>query len=214
MFSTPALMISFGRLEFTKQALSALKKSDCGIIHVIDNGSKDGTKEWLRSHVNPFSQTLMVHYLDNNYGIAYAMNNFLAMTQGAEFCIKVDNDTIIPQDFCARMLPHMQYADVVQAKHAIIPATNPEGWQGFTKNMKRENGLIYNHFVGGSGIMFRRSLITSIPETESKILGWRQWQREHPEVRKAFCEEVEIKLLDEDGYPEEYESYYKQTGRI
>lgn len=209
-----ALMITYNRLEYTKIAFDALNDSDCDKIIVIDNGSLDGTAEWFKEMEVKYAVTI---FNKQNLGIAAAMNQFLNLTEGSEFCIKVDCDTIVPQDFCARMLPHMQYADVVQAKHHIIPATNPEGWKGFTKNMKRENGLIYNHFVGGSGIMFRRSLVTSIPETESKILGWRQWQREHPEVRKAFCEDVTIELLDttEAGTNySKYEDYYRQTGRL
>lgn len=208
----PALMICYNRLAYTKQAFNALLSSDCTFIFLIDNGSTDGSKEWALEQA---SKRVMVSVNNtDNHSIANAMNYFLHVFPHVDYFIKVDNDTIIPSDFCSRMLPLMQYADIVQAKHHIIPATNPEGWEGFTRTMKKENGLYYNHFVGGTGIMVKRSVITKIPETEWKIGGWRAWQRRYPDVKKAFTEDVEIKLLDQDGYPEEYTDYYKQTGRI
>jgi hypothetical protein len=84
------------------------------------------------------------------------------------------------------------------------------GWI-YEKNDKRD-GLLFYHFIGGSGIVFRRSSVNHIPETENKIGGWRQFQRENPHLKKAFCEDVEIKLLDEHGY-QDYPEYYKTTGR-
>jgi glycosyltransferase involved in cell wall biosynthesis len=200
-----ALMITYNRIDYTRKSLPALLRSDCNEIYVIDNGSTDGTKEYI-DHLPCFKR----HSKRNS--IASAMNYFLKWST-SEYVVKVDNDTIIPPDFCARMMPHMKHADIVQAKHSIIKATDPDGWEGFTKNMKRENGLLYNHFVGGSGIMFKRDKVKEIPETEWLIGGWRQFQREHPELKKAFCEDVEIELLDAHGY-DDYPEYYKSTGRI
>lgn len=209
----PALMICYNRLEYTKQAFAALLESDCTVIFLVDNGSTDGSAEWVRDQVKNKRVMVSVNKTDN-HSIANAMNYFLKTFEKVDYAIKVDNDTIIPPDFCARMIRYMKFADIIQAKHHIIEATNPGGWEGFTKDMKSENGLLYNHFVGGTGIMFKRSVITTIPETEWVIGGWRAWQRRYPDVKKAFVPDVEIKLLDENGYPDEYKEYYKQTGRL
>lgn len=208
----PALMICYNRLDYTKKAFEALKESDCGVMLLVDNGSTDGTREWLMKQV---SERVMVSVNDTGANtIANAMNHFLSVFRNVRHCIKVDNDTIIPKDFCEKMAKHMEFADIVQAKHYIIPETNKEGWKGFTKSMQRKNGLLYNHFVGGSGIMFKREIIKGlIPETEWAIGGWREWQRQHPRIKKAFCEDVEITLLDEHGYSD-YPEYYKKTGRL
>jgi len=205
-----ALMITFNRLDYTKKALMSLVNSDCGDIFLIDNGSTDGTVDWISEIVIP-NRTIEIYQNPRN-SIASAMNYFLRHST-SEYLIKVDNDTLIPKDFCYKMFCHMRYADIVQAKHPIIKATNPDGWEGFTKDMKRENGLLINHFVGGSGIMFKRSQVKRIPETKWVIGGWRMWQRQHPEFKKAFCEDIEIQLLDEHGYTD-YPEYYKSTGRI
>ena len=207
----PALMICYNRLDYTKQAFEALKASDCGTILLVDNGSTDGTRDWAMQQVS--SRVLVSINQTGVNTIANAMNHFLHTFKNVDYCIKVDNDTIIPPDFCALMFKHMAHADIVQAKHYIIPETHTDGWAGFTKHMTRKNGLLYHHFVGGSGIMFKRSVITTIPETDWAIGGWRAWQRRYPDIKKGFCEDVKIKLLDEHGYGD-YPEYYKQTGRL
>lgn len=108
----------------------------------------------------------------------------------------------------------MKKADIVQAKHKLIEASKVGTFDEWTSKMPADGALRFNHFVGGSGILFKRQLVNHIPETENKIMGWRTFQREHPELKKAFATDVEIELLDQDGYPEEYQEYYKQTGRV
>jgi hypothetical protein len=75
-------------------------------------------------------------------------------------------------------------------------------------------GLYLHNFVGGSGIIIRRSCIKEpLPKTDWILGGWFDWQLKHPEVKKAFYEGVEIKLLDEKGYGD-YPEYYKSTKRL
>lgn len=218
----PMLMITYNRLEFTKKALLALSKSDCGTIFVIDNNSTDGTKEWLGHLSYPSLDytyyKLKITFNRENIGIAGAMNQFLKLTAEYKIVGKVDNDTLVPVDFVDRMVPHMAKTDIVQAKHPILRETHPGGFHKWVSSMKVDGHLRFNHFVGGSGILFRRELVNEIPETDWKLGGWRQWQKDHPEVRKAFATDVEIKLLDSDkngaNYPKEYESYYQETGRL
>ncbi len=202
----PVLMITFNRIEYTKKALQALKECANVIPYVVDNGSTDGTVEFLKQ------QDIPKVFFDKNLGIAAAMNCFLMLVKQYPIVGKVDNDTIVSNDWALKMYPYMKYADVIQSKHHIIPATCPGGWDEFTRSMVKENGLLFNHYVGGSGILFKRELIKEVPETTWKLGGWRKWQLQNPEVKKAFCESVEIKLLDEHGYTD-YPEYYKTTGR-
>lgn len=210
----PVLMITHNRLEYTKQALEALFNSKGVEIYIIDNASTDGTVEWLKTQpLNILYRTL---FQKKNTGIAGAMNSFLLKTRENKYAGKVDNDTIVPADWTVKLLEALiaNKLDIVQAKHHIIPATHPEGWDGFTRGMKQPSpGVFLNHFVGGSGILFRRSAVNYIPQTEWVLEGWRQFQREHPELRKAFCDHTEIQLLDQHGY-EDYPEYYKQTKRL
>jgi glycosyltransferase involved in cell wall biosynthesis len=214
----PILMITWNRLEYTKKALEALFLSSGRKIFLIDNGSTDGTVEWLQSQ--PWTATWNMTFNKTNIGIAGAMNQFLAMTRRFEWCGKVDNDTIVPQDWALRLRDKCVHCriDIIQAKHQLAPAVaNGKTFDQWVSDMKtdfRDRSIRYHHFVGGSGIIFRRSAITQIPETDWKLYGWRQFQKDNPALKKAFCTEVEVELLDGAGDYKDYPEYYKQTGRL
>lgn len=209
----PVLMITHNRLEYTKQALDALFNSKVVEVFIIDNASTDGTVEWLQAQPCKVDWNIILN--TENLGIAGAMNQFLELTKGSIYVGKCDNDTLVPKDWAVKLLDALvsNDLDIVQAKHHIIPASHPEGWNGFIRNMKQASpGVYLNHFVGGSGILFRRSAVDHIPHTEWVLGGWRQFQREHPELRKAFCDHTEVQLLDEHGYSD-FPDYYKKTKR-
>ncbi len=209
----PVLMITYNRLQYTVQALQSLVESDSVIPIVIDNGSTDGTVKWLKNYATENSFRHPVYFNHENKGIAHAMNQFLSLTDNYEIVGKVDNDTIVPTDWAVKLRQALQHCHIVQAKHHIIPATNKNGWNGFIAGKKRKGSLIFNNYVGGSGILFWRSRVDSIPETKWKLGGWAEFQRRRPELTKAFYEDVEITLLDEKGYMD-YPTYYQETGRL
>jgi glycosyltransferase involved in cell wall biosynthesis len=214
----PVLFITFNRLEYTKKALEALFLSRGRKIFIIDNGSTDGTVEWLQSQ--PWNATWKMTFNKTNLGIAGAMNQFLAMTKKFEWVGKVDNDTLVPPDWAITLRDKCVQCkiDILQAKHPIIPAVaNGKSFDQWVSDMKpdfRDSSIRYHHFVGGSGIIFRRSSITEIPVTEWKLYGWRQFQRDNPKLKKAFCTDVEVELLDGAGDYSDYPEYYKSTGRL
>lgn len=210
--NVPCLFITFDRLNYTRQALQSLLESDIEQIFIWDNNSTDGTAEYLLTVNNPKIKYCCFHHI--NAGIRIPMNWFIDHTKNYDVVAKVDNDTLIPKDFCARMIPHLAHADVVQAKHHIIEATCKGGWDAFIKPMYKNGGLCFNSFVGGSGIVIKRKMLSDLPATDWLLYSWMTWQKQNPHVTKAFATDCEIKLLDEHGYPKEYEDYYRKTGRI
>lgn len=236
----PVLFTTYNRLDFTKQSLQALAESDSGDIYVIDNHSTDGTISWLLNQrfekLYPNKNIILIMN-KKNVGVAGAMNQFIEAIRkdfgGYNFAAKVDNDTIVPKDFFSKMrskfvLGNCEFLiDVLQSKHPILKATHPLGFDYWVKNTMKhdlyDKSIFYNHFVGGSGIVFRLSILRSdvkIPETEWALGGWREFQKMMPkEIVKAFTTDVEIKLLDmndEGGanYPSAYSEYYRKTKRL
>lgn len=217
----PVLFITYNRLDYTKQAMKALLYSDCGKIYIIDNNSSDGTREWLlEQHWN--NERVMILFNEENKGIAGAMNQFLEITRHFAYVGKVDNDTIVPDNWASVLLKKCvdHDIDIVQAKHPIISQTFAAGFDAWMKTMKAEpkdKSIFYHHFVGGSGIIFNRKKITSIPTTDWLLYGWRQYQRENIKLKKAFCTAVQIELLDTDEYGVDYSKYpeyYIETKRL
>lgn len=205
----PVLMLTHNRLKYTREAIIALDQCKGIELIIIDNGSTDGTQDYLRRYCTDCK----LIFNDQNKGIAYAMNQFLEMTTGYAIAAKVDNDTVVPPYFFTRMVDHLAKADIVQAKHKLIEASAVGTFDQWVARMPGDDKIRYNHFVGGSGILLKRQLVHHIPETEWVLGGWREFQRRHPEIKKAFALDCEIKLLDEHGY-EDFPEYYQQTGRI
>lgn len=210
----PVLLITWNRLAYTKKALESLLRSDCGTIHIYDNCSEDGTQDYLKMFTG--SDRVRVVLNKKNTGIAGAWNYFLWVTNHAEFVVKCDNDTLLPPDFCARMIPHMEYVDLCQAKHPLIKASGVGTFDEWTSNMPKVGELRLNSFIGGSGIMCRRSVLGELEHTKNKLMSWRLWQAQHSKVIKGFATDVEIELLDTTEAGADYSAYpeyYKETGR-
>jgi glycosyltransferase involved in cell wall biosynthesis len=215
----PVLFITYNRLEYTKQALGSLLLSDCGKIFIIDNNSTDGTKEFLAT-ADCCKDKIQVVLNDENIGIAGAMNQFLALTKDCEFVGKVDNDTVVPRNWCSVLLSKLKACelDIIQAKHNLDPAVTKgktfDQWMQTMKQHAKDESVYLHHFVGGSGIVFRRNIVSEIPQTEWKLYGWRQFQRENPQLKTAFTTDLEIELLDGGGDYSAYPYYYKETKRL
>lgn len=93
-----AITITFNRLELTKRTIESFySKTNVDYHLFIDNGSTDGTKEWLKNydHIE----------LDRNYGIAYAFATAVASLEGYDFILKLDNDIeTVTEDIIKRMV--------------------------------------------------------------------------------------------------------------
>ncbi len=89
-------MVTFNRLDFTKQAINALMKfTDYPyVLTVIDNKSDDGTQAYLQSlHKKKVIDRLIL--LDSNIGIAPASNLGWHLEPDAKAYVKFDNDIVI-----------------------------------------------------------------------------------------------------------------------
>lgn len=218
--TTPVLYTTYNRLEYTKKTLPQLLKSICGRVIVIDNSSTDGTREYLKSLK---SKKLELILLEVNRGVAGAMNVFFEKTANEYYVAKVDNDTIVPKDWLINLLGMATWRkiDIVQARHPILHHsfdTFEEWAEAELTQDKLAKRVYYSNYVGGSGVAIKRDKITT-PLTEGigPLKGWTEFQSLHPELKKAFCLNVEVELLDMVGDNEprysDYADYYREVGR-
>jgi glycosyltransferase involved in cell wall biosynthesis/SAM-dependent methyltransferase len=92
-------MVTFNRLEFTRQAIDALVEyTDYPyVLTVVDNNSQDGSKNYLhRLKDRGVIKNLVL--LDENIGIAKASNLAWSMEPEAEYYLKLDNDIVIKKE--------------------------------------------------------------------------------------------------------------------
>lgn len=93
------LTLTRERLEYTKHCFETLRaNAGCGFDHyVLDQGSTDGTDEWLKMQW-AFDSSFRCFYLDENVGIARGMNYLLDhLAEDYDVVVKVDNDCELVQ---------------------------------------------------------------------------------------------------------------------
>lgn len=93
-----AVTITFNRLDLTKRTMESFySKTNVDYHLFIDNGSTDGTQEYLKQYDHIL--------LDKNYGIAYALACAVNALEGYDYILKLDNDVeTITEDIINKML--------------------------------------------------------------------------------------------------------------
>lgn len=89
-------IVTFNRLEYTRRCIeSVLLHTDYpNIITVVDNNSRDGTREFLKDLKSKGLIKNLV-LLDENIGVAKASNIAWLLEPSSEYYLKFDNDIII-----------------------------------------------------------------------------------------------------------------------
>lgn len=89
--SVAVLSLTRDRLEYSRHCFASLREyAGCDFDHyILDQGSTDGTQEWIRSQPNPFS-----HWKSENIGISRGLNLLLTRAKlvGYDWYVKADND--------------------------------------------------------------------------------------------------------------------------
>lgn len=93
-----AITITYNRLELTKKTVESFNSKTSVDYHLfIDNGSTDGTPEYLKQ----FNHIL----LGKNYGIAHALATAVASLGNYDYILKLDNDIeTVTEDIINKML--------------------------------------------------------------------------------------------------------------
>jgi GT2 family glycosyltransferase len=103
------VIVTFDNLVYTRLCLeSLLANTDYSSYEVIvvDNGSTDGTADYLH-RLELHHPHVRVVYNDRNRGFAAANNQGLALAAG-DVLVLLNNDTIIPYGWLARLVRHLE----------------------------------------------------------------------------------------------------------
>lgn len=93
-----AITITYNRLDLTKKTVESFNSKTSVDFHLfIDNGSTDGTKDYLKDYNHIL--------LEKNYGIAYAFRDAVNSLNDYDFILKLDNDIeTVTDDIINKML--------------------------------------------------------------------------------------------------------------
>lgn len=109
---TTLMMVTYNRLELTKQTIDSLVKTTkrpCNLV-VVDNGSTDGTVEYLEELELPEHIKLVGRCLFENKGIAIGRNIALKMADELKtkwYCT-IDNDVEMPEGWLQQCVEIME----------------------------------------------------------------------------------------------------------
>ena len=94
-YSVNITMVTWNRRNLTQLCLERLlsTKLHKTVIHIVDNGSTDGTREFL-SRLATAHANVKTFFLDKNYGVSVAANFGWSLAD-SEFYLKIDNDVAI-----------------------------------------------------------------------------------------------------------------------
>lgn len=140
--------LTMNRLELTKIMAESLKTAGCAFDwFIIDQGSKDGTKEWLEEFRNTEDspKKLLIQYNKENVGLAAGWNQaieFIKKTGDYDICIKIDNDAeMLTQDWLKDMV------DLFERNVTLILSPYVEGLEKSPGGVLRQRPDAENPYI-------------------------------------------------------------------
>ena len=213
------------RLEFTKHCFGTLwsKAGESFDHYIIDNGSTDGTPQWLGTNGQQFKS---VTYLSKNVGISVGSNLALAQIAavgGYDLVIKMDNDCEVVTD---EILKRIVKCFEELGKYPAVLSPRVEGivhqpvrvciFKGITDKIKGSFLIGATGIVGGLFHIVPWSIYKDYRYPETLPLAWGQdddfceWLRRRG-VLTGYIEELVVKhYLTTDGQVKKYPDYFKR----
>lgn len=127
----PIVVPVFNAVEYTKQFIESLQKTTIDgsyKVVIVDNGSTDGTKEYLSSLVKVYGDSIYAFSLDKNLGFAGGVNQGLSAisTWDWDHCVVVNNDVILTHGWLDNLKDCIEHSDLPYVG-AVGPVSNMAG---------------------------------------------------------------------------------------
>jgi GT2 family glycosyltransferase len=191
--SVDLLYLACNRIEFTVETFSTLLASTdwdrVRTLFICDDGSTDGTREWLREQQQLVPSR--TEFLATNFGSPVtAMVHFIRRAQ-APMLAKLDNDTMMPPGWLAESLKVME-------QHPELQLLGIEAMYPTDDFGAAERSYVPAKFISGLGLYRRKAFERSQPTTYQKWFGLEEWQMAHGSslIRGWIKPALPIFLLD------------------
>lgn len=188
------LFLSWNRFQFTKFSWEMLMaNTDWSLVSnlvVWDDGSEDGTAEWLHERV-PSAPVPATFRSDSLRSPPAIMNRYISQSQVDVFA-KIDNDIVVPPGWLGDMLGVMERNPEVELLGMEAGRGNGQkpDWDGV---YRFEDG---SH-MGGVGLLKVDTFLrrTRMPEDRGRF-GFTEWQLEYQPVRGWVNPDLPVVSLD------------------
>lgn len=182
------IYLAFNRLEMTRATLTALlDNTEWNLVRkfiIYDEGSSDGTREYLQSTKYPHPASLIFRKIGGPVAIT---KHYLAHAP-AEIFAKIDNDTMLPPFWLSECLKAMHPKLDLLGIEAFYPVQSGQIQRGYTAAKH----------IGGIGLM-RSRCFKSMPKEHGPggRFGFTSWQIANKGVSKGWINpSLPVFLLD------------------
>jgi SAM-dependent methyltransferase len=190
--SVDLLYLAFNRLEFTRETFTALiDNTDWRYISeffVYDDGSTDGTCEWLEEAVRKIPAK--VRFQKTSFGSPVtAMLHFIEASS-APIMAKTDNDAMLPPHWLRRSLE-------VLDRNPDLDLLGIEAMVPEVDNGEVLRSYMPSDFISGLGLYRRRAFSHSRPQMFRKYYGLEEWQMPQKQLKRGWISPaLPVFLLD------------------
>jgi GT2 family glycosyltransferase len=187
------MFLACNRAEFTRETFGALlANTDWALVnelHVYDDGSVDGTRQWLAGRLADVP--CRARLVETSWGSPVtAMGQFIESAT-APMLAKIDNDAMMPPGWLHDSLD-------VFARHPHLDLLGIEAMYPVDAQPGVPRGFAPAAFISGLGLYRRRVFRASRPAAFGKWFGLQEWQQaQGPElVRGWITPALPVFLLD------------------
>ncbi len=187
------LYLAWNRREFTEFTFSMLLKntdwSQVSQLIVYDDGSEDGTREYLDEAIRDCPAPYHLRYLGLRSPVA-VMKDYLAGSD-AEVFAKVDNDLVVPPGWLNEMIGVMERQPEIDLLGMESPFMGPPplDWDGVYRFTP------WRH-IGGNGLMRTKFFHDHPPMDVDGLHGFTGFQWRYEPVRGWITPDLPVCLLD------------------
>lgn len=182
--SLDILFVAWNRLAFTKASWQMMmENTDWSLVnqlHIHDDGSIDGTTEWLAKARKDTPVPWI--WNDGHLGSPPAvMNRYVARSE-AEWFAKIDNDIILPPNWLGAM-------SGVLERNPEVDLLGMEAGRGNSRHADWDGVYRFEpgSHMGGVGLVRVESLRQRVRMNEQGgRYGWTEWQHEYLQVVRGW----------------------------